>query len=268
MGHDVLAPNPWMILPFGVLLLAIAVGPLLFAHGWHKHYPKAAFALAAVTLTYYLLGLHAHGRVLHVAQEYVSFICLIGSLFIVAGGIHINVKGEATPLANTVFLFIGAVIANILGTTGASMLMIRPWIRMNKYRITGFHVVFFIFIVSNVGGCLTPIGDPPLFLGYLKGIPFFWVFEHCWPMWLTATGSLLLTFFALDFRNYQRAPKRVRAALAEPEDIWRFRGGHNVFFLALILGSVFINRPLFLRETLMIIAAIGSYLTTSKSIHK
>jgi Na+/H+ antiporter NhaD/arsenite permease-like protein len=111
-------------------------------------------------LCYYLFGLHAYTRVLHVAHEYVSFIALIGSLFVVSGGIHINVKGEATPMTNVLFLLFGAVIANVLGTTGASMLLIRPWIRMNKYRITAHHIVFFIFIVSNIGGCLTPIGDP------------------------------------------------------------------------------------------------------------
>src|SRR6185503_16169663 len=136
------------------------------------------------TLGYYFLGLPsvARGTVAHTAIEYVSFIALIGALYIVSGGIHINVKGEATPHGNVAFLLIGAVIANVLGTTGASMLLIRPWLRMNKYRITAHHVVFFIFIVSNVGGCLTPIGDPPLFLGYLQGIPFWWVAEHCWPI--------------------------------------------------------------------------------------
>src|SRR5262249_30503462 len=152
----------------------------------------------------------AHETVIHRVIEYVQFIALIGSLFVVSGGIHINVKGEATPLANVVFLFIGAVTANVLGTTGASMLLIRPWLRMNKYRVTGHHVVFFIFVVSNVGGCLTPIGDPPLFLGYLKGIPFWWVAEHCWPMWAVGVGLLLAIFYVIDYRNYLRAPKAVR----------------------------------------------------------
>ena len=126
-------------------------------------------------LGYYLLGLQASARVWHMAHDYTSFIALIGSLFVVSGGIHINVKGEATPLANVVFLFIGAVMANVLGTTGAAMLLIRPWIRMNRCRVTAYHIAFFIFIVANVGGCLTPIGDPPLFLGYLQGVPFWWV---------------------------------------------------------------------------------------------
>ena len=116
--------------------------------------------LGAITLAYYLFGLHAYERVLHVGHEYVSFIALIGSLFVVSGGIHINVKGEATPRSNTLFLLLGALLANVLGTTGASMLLIRPWIRMNKYRITAHHIVFFIFIVSNVGGLPDAGGRP------------------------------------------------------------------------------------------------------------
>jgi len=186
----------------------------------------------------------------------------------VSGGIHINVKGEATPLVNTVFLGIGAVVANLLGTTGASMLMIRPWLRMNKYRITALHVVFFIFIVSNVGGCLTPIGDPPLFLGYLKGIPFLWVVEHCWPMWATGVGLLLAIFYVLDRRNYLRAPQEVRRQLAEPKDEWRFQGLPNLAFLGAILGAVFLEHPLFLREGIMVAAAAGSYFTTPRQAHE
>jgi Na+/H+ antiporter NhaD/arsenite permease-like protein len=265
--HAALAPNPWMILPFGLLLAAIALAPLFFPRWWHHHYPKVAYALGAITLAYYLFGLHAYERTLHTAAEYVSFIALIGSLYVVSGGIHINVKGEATPLVNVVFLLIGAVLANILGTTGASMLLIRPWIRMNKYRVTAHHVVFFIFIVSNVGGCLTPIGDPPLFLGYLKGVPFWWVAEQCWPMWAVGIGMLLAMFYVVDALNFRRAPRAVRERETAHET-WRFEGLHNVFFLAVILGAVFINQPLFLREAIMIAAAIGSYYTTKKPVHE
>jgi Na+/H+ antiporter NhaD/arsenite permease-like protein len=186
----------------------------------------------------------------------------------VAGGIHIFVKGEATPLANVAFLGIGALVANILGTTGASMLLIRPWLRMNKYRVTGHHVVFFIFIVSNVGGCLTPIGDPPLFLGYLKGIPFWWVAKHCWPIWAVGVLVLLGLFLIVDYRNYLRAPKAIRAELAEPADRWRFDGLGNVGFLAIILGAVFMTDPPFLREAIMLAAAAGSYFTTRPSVHE
>src|SRR5947208_9298770 len=257
-----------MIVPFGVLLAAIALAPLFFVDWWSRHYPKGAYSLGAIILAYYLIGLKGYERVWHTAAEYVSFIALIGSLFVVSGGIHINVKGEATPLVNVLFLFAGAMVANLFGTTGASMLLVRPWLRMNKYRITAHHVVFFIFIVSNVGGCLTPIGDPPLFLGYLQGIPFWWVAEHCWPIWALGLFVLLGMFYAVDYGNYLRAPKRVRERLAEPRDVWRFEGLANLFFLGAILGAVFIQDPPFLRETLMVAAAGASWFTTRKSIHE
>ena len=256
------------MLPFGALLIAIAVAPLLCADWWSRHYPKVAGALAAVTVGYYLLGLQAPGRVAQVGHDYISFIALIGSLFVVAGGIHVTVKGEATPRANVVFLLLRALVANLLGTTGASMLLIRPWLRMNKYRLTAHHVVFFIFLVSNVGGCLTPVADPPLFLGYLKGVPFWWVVAHCWPMWAVGVGTLLVMFFLVDRHNYRRAPVQVRARLAEPGDQWHFEGLGNVFFLAMIVGAVFVRRPPFLRETIMVLAALGSWLTTRRAIHQ
>lgn len=259
-------PNPWMILPFILLLGAMAMAPLLLPVWWLRHYPKVALGLGAVTLGYYLLVLQNPDRVLHVAHDYVSFILLVGSLFVVSGGIHIRVKGEATPLGNVFFLFIGAVLANVLGTTGAAMLLIRPWIRVNRYRVTAHHIVFFIFIVANVGGCLTPIGDPPLFLGYLQGIPFWWVAEHCWPMWVTGVGLMLAIFYVVDRLNFIRAPRAVRRA-ETAQATWKFEGWPNLFFLALILGAVFIHRPAFLREGIMLVAATGSYFTTAQSVH-
>jgi len=263
-----LDPNPLWIIPFGVLLASIALAPLLLPKWWHGHFPKVAIGLGSITLCYYLFGLQSYERVMHTAIEYVSFIVMIGALYVVSGGIHINVKGEATPWGNVLFLLFGAVIANLLGTTGASMLLIRPWIRMNKYRITGHHVVFFIFIVSNVGGCLTPIGDPPLFLGYIKGIPFFWVTAHLWPMWLVGVGMLLATFVVVDWLNYRKAPKSVRDKFNGLADRFEFKGLANVFFLLTILVAiVFVPKPLFLREVIMLAAAAGSYFTTNKHIH-
>jgi Na+/H+ antiporter NhaD/arsenite permease-like protein len=138
---------------------------------------------------------------------------------------------------------------------------------MNKYRITAHHIVFFIFIVSNVGGCLTPIGDPPLFLGYLKGIPFWWVAEHCWPMWAAGVGILLVLFYVVDLLNFRRAPRPIREKETAQEH-WRIDGLPNLFFLAVILGAVFIQNPPFLRETLMLGAALGSYYTTRKPVHE
>lgn len=262
-------PNPLMILPFGVMLLAIAVMPFINGHWWEHHYPKVAVALGAITATYYIFALHDWHRLLEVGHEYISFMALIGSLFVVAGGIHITVKGEARPWINALFLFFGAVISNFIGTTGASMLLIRPWIRMNKYRITAFHVVFFIFIVSNVGGCLTPIGDPPLFLGFLKGVPFFWVVEHCWPAWAIAIGLLIAVFSVFDAINFRKAPVEVRER-ETAEETWRFDGLTNVLWLVAILGGVFLFKyvPFPVPELVMIGAAVVSYFTTSKQVHE
>jgi Na+/H+ antiporter NhaD/arsenite permease-like protein len=262
-----LDPHPGMILPFVLLLAAIATGPFINKHWWEHHYHHVALALGTVTTLYYVLGLGAPGRMLHVAHEYVSFIALVGSIFVVSGGIHIRVKGEATPGVNCVFLLVGAVLANLIGTTGASMLLIRPWIRMNKYRITAFHIVFFIFVVSNVGGCLTPIGDPPLFLGYLRGVPFWWTLEKCWPAWCVGVLGLLAIFCAFDSRNFLRAPKPVRDKETAHET-WKIDGLHNLAFLGLILGAVFLRNPPGLSEALMVAAAIGSYFTTPKPVHE
>jgi Na+/H+ antiporter NhaD/arsenite permease-like protein len=266
VDSDAINPTPWSILPFGILLGTIAAAPVLAKKWWLKHYAKVSLSLGAITLAYYFFGLHATARILDVAQEYVSFILLIGSLFVVSGGIHINVKGAATPWGNVMFLLTGAVIANVLGTTGASMLLIRPWIRMNQHRIAAHHIVFFIFIISNVGGCLTPIGDPPLFLGYLRGIPFWWVAEHCFPMWAVGLGALLAMFYLVDRINFTRASREVRQRETAANQ-WRFEGWPNLFYLAVILGAVFIRHPPFLRETLMGLAAAASYVTTRKGIH-
>jgi Na+/H+ antiporter NhaD/arsenite permease-like protein len=260
------APNPWMILPFALLLGAMALAPLRAPQWWLRHYAQIALGLGAITLGYYLFVLRDAPRVLHTAHDYASFIALIGSLFVVSGGIHIGVKGVATPLANVIFLFVGAIVANVLGTTGAAMMLIRPWIRMNRNRVRAHHIVFFIFVVANVGGCLTPIGDPPLFLGYLQGVPFWWIARNCWPMWATCVGILLAIFYAVDRVHFRRA----RLAVCEQEparETWRFDGRPNLFFLAVILVAVFVNRPVFLREALMFAAAAASYYTTSISVH-
>lgn len=259
-------PNPWMILPFALLLGAMAVAPVCAPQWWLRHYAKVALGLGAITAGYYLLVLHDAHSLWDTTHEYISFIALVGSLFVISGGIHIGIKGEGTPVTNVVFLLVGAVLANILGTTGAGMLLIRPWIRLNKNRVAAHHIVFFIFVVANVGGSLTPIGDPPLFLGYLLGVPFWWVAKNCWSMWLMGVGLLLGIFYMLDRRSFLRAARVVRDN-GTSEDKWQIEGLSNLFFLAVILGAVFIQRPLFLREGLMLAAAMGSYFTTKKSVH-
>lgn len=258
-------PSAWITIPFILLLLTIAIAPLAFQHHWERHYHLVAIGLGAITVAYYLVVLQAPGPLLHTAQEYVSFIALVGSLYVVSSGIHIGVKGEATPLRNCAFLLFGAVIANAIGTTGASMLLIRPWIRMNKYRVTAHHVVFFIFIVSNVGGCLTPIGDPPLFLGFLKGVPFWWVPQHLWEAWVIGVGGLLAIFYFVDRHNFLRAPREVREEVTA-EETWRVRGLGNLAFLAAILAAVFV--PFGWREAIIVAAAVGSYRFTHRDIHE
>lgn len=267
MGAETIPASPWMMLPFGLLLGAIGVMPLCCPNWWARRYPIVAYGLGSVAIAYYVLGLHAWAPVLHMAHVYVSFIVLIGALFVVSGGIHISVKTEANPRVNVLWLLIGALLSNVLGTTGASMLLIRPWLRMNKERLAGHHLVFFIFIVSNAGGCLTPVGDPPLFLGYLKGVPFWWVARYCWPMWALGVGFLLAVFYVIDSLSYQRAPKEGRPRLAGAGKPFRFDGLWNIVYLAVILGAVFINHPALLREGLMGAAAAGSYFTTQRRVH-
>ena len=144
-------PSVWLVTPFAVLLLAMALMPFIHRHHWENHYPKIAIGLGLITTLYYVGVLHNPGRMVTTAVDYLGFIALIGALYVVAGGIHINLTGRATPALNTGLLAIGAVLANFVGTTGASILLIRPFLRINQNRVAPYHVVFFIFIVSNTG---------------------------------------------------------------------------------------------------------------------
>lgn len=255
----------WSMIPFVLLLLMIASMPFIHKHWWEENYPKVAVFLGTLIVGYYGFVLNDWMTVLHTGHEYISFMAIVLSLYVVAGGIHIRTQGEATPFVNTLFLAGGSVISNIIGTTGASMLLIRPWIRMNKYRITEYHTVFFIFIISNVSGCLTPIGDPPLFLGYLKGIPFFWTLEKFWMAWGTAVLLLLILFYLIDLRNFLKAPKVIRDEETATSR-WTIEGKRNLLPLLVILGAVFIKDPPFLREFIMFAAAGYSYWSTPKSV--
>ena len=261
----------WLTVPFALLLVLIAAMPLSPApikHFWEHYYAHTAIALGLAVAGYFVLRLpDGTTAVLHTAREYFSFISLIGSLFVVAGGIHLKVKGEATPLDNVVFLAVGAVMTNFIGTTGASMVLIRPFIRMNKIRVSAYHVVFFIFIVSNCGGSLTPIGDPPLFLGYLRGIPFFWLVDQVFGQWLATVGAILATFYLIDRRAYHRVPRAVQAKI-ETGETWRFEGGINLLLLMVIIGAVFLPDVFFSREIVMLGAALISWKFTPKFVHE
>ncbi|MCX6120660.1 MAG: sodium:proton antiporter [Ignavibacteriales bacterium] len=269
MAVEVIPVNAWYIAPFLLLLLSIAIMPFIDRNWWEKNYPLVAFTLGFVVVFYYSFSLHNTPRLFLTSYEYISFISLIGSLFVVSGGVHLRIRGKSTPRGNVALLATGAVIANILGTTGASMLLIRPFIRMNKYRIKGYHVVFFIFLVSNIGGALTPIGDPPLFLGFLKGVPFFWIITRVSSIWILTIGMILIIFYVIDVYNFRKesvAAKESTIEIDEPE----VSGLHNIVFLLIIIAAVFIESPapLMLREVLMWSAALASFLTTKEEIHQ
>ena len=264
-------PTAWLA-PFAVLLLLIAVMPLTpgrSKHWWEHNYWWVSCGFAAVVGGYYLLKVPSGGATLgHSLREYVSFIALIGSLFVVSGGIHLRVKGEATCLENVLFLLAGALLANVIGTTGASVVLIRPWIRMNKIRISAYHIVFFIFTVSNVGGSLTPIGDPPLFLGYLRGVPFLWLMQHLWMEWLVTLGLILAVFYVFDRRGFDRMPQKIRDEVTRHDDSFSIEGWPNLALLVVIVAAVFLSEKYFIREIVMIVAAGLSLKITPAEIHR
>lgn len=193
-------PPVWAVIPFVVLLAAIAVMPLVAAKVWHHRYPLVSFALGGLVAAYYLFSGHANA-VVHVGFEYLSFISVITCLFLVTAGIVLNLGFTGNPRTNLGVLLFGAVLANAIGTTGASILLIRPFMRMNRGRLRPYHLAFFIFMVANVGGALTPIGDPPLMLGYLKGIEFMRFYDLNLPAWIAALALLGGIFFVVDWRN-------------------------------------------------------------------
>ena len=232
------APPVYTVLPFVLMLLAIAIAPLWAPERWEPNRNKllVAAALAAPVLLLYLF--RQPRALLGAAEEYLSFIILLSSLYAISGGIRLTGDLEATPLTNTTFLALGSVLASLIGTTGASMLLIRPLLQTNRERRRVKHTVtFFIFLVSNVGGMLTPLGDPPLFLGYLQGVPFAWTLR-LWPHWLFMTGVLLLVYFVWDTREHAResavARRRDRADIAP----LRVQGALNALWLALVVLAV------------------------------
>lgn len=271
-GHEL--PPGWMVIPFAALLILIATGPLFFKHFWEHNFQKISVALGSLVVVYYLVVLQDAHSLTHTLAEYISFISLLTALFVASGGILINVDRKATPRVNSALLLMGCVIANLIGTTGASMLLIRPFLRINKGRVKPYHVVFFIFMVSNVGGALTPIGDPPLFLGFLKGVPFFWVIEHVIHVWLLVALILVGIFYVIDNRNTAGGDQTVQYT-----GKISVRGTKNFAYLALVILAVFLDPnvikgfpdlatmfhvPFGVREILMFAIAFAAYKTADR----
>ena len=232
--------------PFAGLLLSIALLPLLTPFFWHHHFGKitAAWSLAFFVpfAVVFGPGMATVGFMHALLEEYIPFIVLLTALFTVAGGIHIRGNLHGSPGLNTAILAIGAVLASFMGTTGASMLLIRPLIRANDNRSHKAHViVFFIFIVSNAGGSLTPLGDPPLFLGFLKGVDFFWTVSHIFPETLFLVGTLLAIFYAIDSWFYHRREEVLPLDPTPDSPRIGFDGAINFWLLGAVAGLVLLS---------------------------
>ncbi len=235
----------WSIIPFAGILLSIALFPLFAPKFWHHHYGKvSAFWALAVAIPFVIAYGHpAMHEILHIILiDYFPFIILLLALFTVAGGILVEGTLKGTPALNSLLLLIGTVVASWIGTTGASMLLIRPVIRANAGRRSKMHViVFFIFLVSNIGGALTPLGDPPLFLGFLHGVPFFWTFQLI-PETLFVVALVLGAFFVMDTLLYNRERKAGLLVEESGERVpLRIRGAHNLIFLVGIIAAVLMS---------------------------
>ncbi|MHA6246694.1 sodium:proton antiporter [Pontibacter sp. CAU 1760] len=271
----------FLIIPFLLLIGMIAAGPIFFGHFWEHNYKTVAVTLGLTVLAYYLFVLQDYHMPAHTLAEYASFAILLSSLYIAAGGIYININANATPWMNVVLMAVGAVLANFVGTTGASLLLIRPFIRLNIHRIKPYQIIFFIFIVSNAGGLLTPLGDPPLFIGFLKGVPFFWTLQHLFMPWVVAILILCLIFYILDSRNKERyTPSPEVVARNEEKTEFYVSGKRNLFWLAIIIGAIFLDPNVveglpyisydgskfsFLREIIQLSAAFLCYRFSSKT---
>lgn len=232
----------WSCFPFSFMLLSIALFPLLAPNFWHRHFGKISiFWAASIAIPCLIIyrGIALH-EILHIIIiDYIPFIILLWSLYTVSGGILLRGTLVGTPVVNTCMLLVGTLLASWMGTTGAAMLMIRPFLKANSHRKNrAFMVVFFIFLVANVGGALTPLGDPPLFLGFLHGVPFFWTFNIA-PHMILVAGLLLICYFFMDVYHYRRE----KPAPANPRDKvpLGLDGKHNFLFLAGIVASVLIS---------------------------
>ena len=262
----------WTAAPFAVLLLGIAVLPIVAGHWWHANRHKAVVVLLlAVPVAIYLAvsGPVTLGALVHEWEDYGSFMVMLTALYTIAGGIAIGATIPGKPWANTAILGVGAVLANVIGTTGASMVLIRPLLRANAGRDRVTHLpVFFIFIVSNTGGLLTPLGDPPLFLGFLQGVDFFWTLR-LWPEWLAVNAALLGVFFALDAVQSRRevradVPTTVDAVTMRAVRGWKLNVPLLLGVVAAVVGQKYLPRPA--GEAIMLALTAASLAFTPKAV--
>jgi Na+/H+ antiporter NhaD/arsenite permease-like protein len=257
------------------MLLSIAVVPMTLAHWWEKNTNKLLLSLGMSLPVLAIVVPRGTHLLVESLIDYCSFIVLLGSLFVISGGVYIKGEFAGTPLGNTAFLGIGALLSNLIGTTGASMLLIRPYLRANRKRQDRAHLaIFFIFIVSNIGGLLTPLGDPPLFLGFLRGVPFHWTLS-LFPIWIMAVGIVLLVFNLYDQYIFVREDVETPGALAEdvqPRRRLHIQGKRNLIFLAGVIAAAissgYFAWPRGIQELLMISMASMSWFSTPKSIHE
>ena len=274
-------------LPFAGILLSIAIFPLLAPGIWEHHHGKIAAFWGALIAAMLLLttdpAIAAHALLHTALHEYMPFILLLLALFTVAGGIVVAGNLHGSPAMNTLLLAIGTGLASLIGTTGASMVMIRPMIRANDNRRHNVHVVvFFIFLVANIGGSLTPHGDPPLFLGFLRGIDFFWTTKHLFPETLFTAGVVLAAFFVLDTLLYRR--EGVKRTDPTPDKPLRITGGLNFVLILVIIGAILMSATVDLgtvtvlgvpmalqglaRDAIMVVVTVISLKTTPKTSHE
>lgn len=289
-SHDAHMPHLWYIgiLPFLAILGAIAILPLLNStrHWWESNLNRffVAMLCSVATICYMIAtsGGDSIGPMLNhaIMADFIPFIILLFSLYVISGGIYLSGDLAASPKVNTCFLAIGAAIASFIGTTGASMLLIRPLLKTNSQRKYKVHtIVVFIFLVSNIGGTLLPIGDPPLFLGYLRGVPFMWTLG-LWPMWATACGILLLVYFVWDSLLYKKESAKDHKRDETQLQPLRLQGGVNFFWIGGIVATAALvdsAKPFigtdwtpfpYCRELIMLSFVALSLQTTSKVIHK
>jgi len=252
----------WTVVPFVGLLLSIALLPLRAPRFWESHKNKALVAfLWSLPIAVFFLFQAPRELVLSM-KDYASFLLLLTALFIISGGIVLKGDLKATPEVNALFLLIGAVLANFVGTTGASMLLIRPLLQTNSERKHTIHIpIFFIFLVSNIGGCLTPLGDPPLFMGLIKGVPFFWTLR-LFPLWAIMVGGVLLMFYLLDSAQYRKEENRDLIRDRRRVIPLRLTGTINFVWIAGVVAAIFLPFPS--REGALILMAILSLVTTRR----